>query len=157
MATLDKLKQALNQAAKETTTLPRQPLSAEQYSAGYQVLQESEWETYRDFIIPTQTQVVEDLLKATALISVLEIGPGPRTMLQHLPVHIRRKTKRYDAYELNASFATDLGRELDTTINPQPPFPYLGSRPKSAGCFSARRTKPACLPPWHTTMIANTI
>ena len=109
MATLDSLKQALRQKAKATASSPKQPLSDTQYSAGFDILvQGSGWLTYQDFIIPQLSELLAPLFNSRIQISALEIGPGPKSLLGYLPDHLRRKVKKYTAFEPNGLFATSL-------------------------------------------------
>ncbi|QYS93725.1 Adenine phosphoribosyl transferase [Trichoderma simmonsii] len=122
MATLDALKRALRQKA----TSPTQPLSDEQYSAGFDILlQGPGWKTYQDFIFPQLSQVLTPLFNSRIRISVLEIGPGPKSVLGYLPDDQRRKINKYAAFEPNGSYATELQEWLET----KSPLPCLESLP----------------------------
>ncbi|KAK4080200.1 CAZyme family AA7 [Trichoderma harzianum] len=122
MATLDALKRALRQKA----TFPTQPLSDEQYSAGFDILlQGPGWKTYQDFIFPQLSQVLTTLFNSRIRVSLLEIGPGPKSVLGYLPDDQRRKINRYAAFEPNGSYATELQEWLET----QSPLPCLESHP----------------------------
>ncbi|KAJ4344351.1 uncharacterized protein N0V89_012091 [Didymosphaeria variabile] len=128
MATIDSLKQALRQEAKATASPSRQPLSDTQYSAGFDVLiQGLGWMTYQDFIIPQLSQLVAPLFNSQIHISVLEIGPGPKSVLGYLPDHLRRKIGRYTAFEPNSLFAKMLEEWL--TSETKSPLPYLEKPP----------------------------
>jgi adenine phosphoribosyltransferase len=123
MATLNDLKFALRQAAKAT---PHQPLSDTQYSAGFQTfVQDSGWIVYRDFIIPQLLQLLNTRFKSCTDISVLEIGPGPQSLLAHLPSGLRRKFKTYTALEPNGLFAAKLEEQLQSTTQTESPLPCL--------------------------------
>jgi len=114
MATLDSLKLALRQKATTTATAssPKQPLSDPQYSAGFDILVRGPgWMTYQDFIITQLSQLLAPLFN----ISILEIGPGPNSLLGYLPGHLRQKIKRYTAFEPNGLFATKLKEWLCST------------------------------------------
>jgi adenine phosphoribosyltransferase len=118
MATLNGLKHALRQAAAKT---PHQPLSDTQYSTGFQILlQDSEWATYEAFIIPQLSQLLNTHFPSRTDISVLEIGPGPQSLLSHLSSTLRRKVTTYDAFEPNGLFAAKLEEELQSTESPLP-------------------------------------
>ncbi|KAL6698076.1 hypothetical protein J3F84DRAFT_366426 [Trichoderma pleuroticola] len=122
MATLDALKRALRQEA----TSPKQPLSDEQYSAGFDILlQGPGWKTYQDFIFPQLSQVLTTLFNSRIRISVLEIGPGPKSVLGYLPDDQRRKINKYAAFEPNDLYATELQEWLET----KSPLPSLESLP----------------------------
>lgn len=130
MATLDSLKRALRQKAMATASSPRQPLSDTQYSAGFNILvQSSGWMTYRDFIIPQLSQLLAPLFNSRIDISALEIGPGPKSPIGYLPGHLRRKVKRYTAFEPNGLFATRLEEWLCSTFETESPLPCLESPP----------------------------
>ena len=135
MATLDSLKKALRQKATATTTSlkqqqQQQPLSDAQYSAGFDILvQGSKRSTYQDFIIPQLSQLLDSLFNSRSHISALEIGPGPKSPLGYLPSHLRRKVRRYTAYEPNGLFATGLEEWLCSTSETESPLPCLESPP----------------------------
>lgn len=108
MATLDTLKSSLREAAatKASTT---KPLSHAQYSAGFDILiQGGEWMTYQDFIVPQLSALLAPLIRTRTKISVLEIGPGPRSVLGCLPFQLRNAITRYAAFEPDPVFATEL-------------------------------------------------
>ncbi|KAL7625173.1 hypothetical protein AAE478_004388 [Parahypoxylon ruwenzoriense] len=130
MATLDSLKRGLRQKATATASSPKQPLSDTQYSAGFDILvQGSGWMTYQDFIIPQLSQLLAPLLNSRTRISVLEIGPGPKSVLGYLPGYLRRKVRRYAAFEPNTLFATRLEEWLCSTSETESPLPCLESLP----------------------------
>ncbi|SLM37871.1 phosphoribosyl transferase domain protein [Lasallia pustulata] len=128
MATLDSLKQALRQKARATASSPKQLLSDTQYSAGFDILvRGSGWITYQDFIIPQLSQLLAPLFNSRINISVLEIGPGPKSLLGYLPSRLRRKVKRYTAFEPNGLFATRLEEWLCSTSETESPLACLES------------------------------
>lgn len=131
MATLDSLKQTLRQKAKATAaSSPKQPLSDTQYGAGFDVLvRGSGWMTYQDFIIPQLSQLLAPPFESRVQISALEIGPGPKTLLGYLPRSLRRKVKKYTAFEPNGLFATRLGEWLGSTSETESPLPCLETPP----------------------------
>ncbi|KAI1377830.1 phosphoribosyl transferase domain protein [Hypoxylon crocopeplum] len=113
MATLDSLKLALRQKVTATGSFSRRPLSDTQYSAGFDILvQGSGWRTYQDFIIPQLSQLLTTLFNSRTHISVLEIGPGPKSVFEYLPGHLREKVRKYAAFEPNTLFATSLEERL---------------------------------------------
>ncbi|KAH7061707.1 phosphoribosyl transferase domain protein [Paraphoma chrysanthemicola] len=123
MATLNDLKRALRQAAKAT---PHQPLSETQYSAGFQILvQDAGWMVYKDFVIPQLSRLLTNHYASRTNLSVLEIGPGPQSVLAHLPVNLRRKFTTYNALEPNNLFAARLGEQLQLMTRTELPLPYL--------------------------------
>jgi adenine phosphoribosyltransferase len=130
MATLDSLKQALWQKVKATTSCPEQPLSNKQYSAGFDILVGgSGWMTYQDFIIPQLSQLLAPFFNSHTHISVLEIGPGPKSILGYLPGHLRRMVRKYTTFEPNSLFATKLEEWLCSTSGGEYPLPCLRTLP----------------------------
>lgn len=128
MATLESLKWALRQRATATASSPKQSLSDIQYSAGFDILvQGPGWTTYRDFIIPQLSQLLDPLFDSRSHISVLEIGPGPESVLGHLPSRLRQKVKTYTAFEPNGFFATRLEKWACPASMAESPLPCLES------------------------------
>lgn len=131
MITLASLKRALRQKAAETVSSPTQPLSDTQYRAGFDILvRSSGWAIYEDFVIPQLVQLLTPLFNSRIRISVLEIGPGPQSILKYLPVHLKRKVSEYTAYEPNASFAASLYKWISSTSDTGSRLPCLDSQPK---------------------------
>ncbi|KAK7745514.1 hypothetical protein SLS53_003013 [Cytospora paraplurivora] len=62
-------------------------------------------------------------------ISVLEIGPGPKSILGYLPRHQRQIVRKYTAFEPNGLFATRLEEWLCSTSMVDPPLPRLERPP----------------------------
>lgn len=109
---------------------PKQPLSDTQYSAGFDILvQGLGWMTYQDFIIPQLSQLVAPLFNSRIHISALEIGPGPKSLLGYLPDSLRRKVRKYTAFEPNGLFATRLEEWLCSTSETESPLPCLENSP----------------------------
>lgn len=130
MATLDTLKQALKQKATETTSSLKQSLSNTQYSAGFDTLVRGPgWMIYQDFIIPQLSQLIASLFNSRIPISVLEIGPGSKSVLGYLSDRLKRKIKRYTAFEPNDLFAARLEEWLCSTFETESPLPCLESSP----------------------------
>jgi hypothetical protein len=131
MATLNSLKWTLRQkAAAAASSSPMKSLSDAQYSAGFDILKQgSGWTTYQDFIIPQLSQLLEPLFNSRVHISVLEIGPGPKSVLGHLPAQLRYKIRRYAASEPNSLFASKLGEWLHPASKTELPLPFLESPP----------------------------
>ncbi|EHK49558.1 hypothetical protein TRIATDRAFT_92606 [Trichoderma atroviride IMI 206040] len=127
MASLQSLELALGQVATAASS-KKQPLSDAQYSAGLSFFTTgSGWATYQKFIIPQLSKVLAPLFKSRSRVSVLEIGPGPKSVLAHLPRQYRQKIKRYVAYEPNKLFATNLQEWLSFSAEGGPPLPCLES------------------------------
>lgn len=133
MATLDSLKLALRHKVKVTMVPPiTRGLSDREHSAGFEILTQGPgWSTYEDFVIPRLSQLLAPLFDARARVSVLEIGPGPKTVLGYLPDRLRRKIGKYTALEPNGLFATRLEEWLCPTGASQapPPLPCLERPP----------------------------
>ncbi|KAK2042756.1 hypothetical protein LZ31DRAFT_585712 [Colletotrichum somersetense] len=128
MATLDCLKLALRQKALEDAS-SKQPLSDTQYSAGFDILtQGSEWSAYQDFIFSQLSQLPTSI-SSRAPISVLEVGPGQKSVLGYLPVALKKQISKHAAFEPNGLFATKLGNWLSSTSKTEPPLPCLKSAP----------------------------
>lgn len=121
MATLDSLKQALREDVTAMASFPKYPLSDAQYSDGFNLLlQGPGWTTYQDFILPQLSQLLDTLTKSHGTISVLEIGPGPKSILGHLPDHLRSKIGAYTAFEPNGLFVTELEDWLHSKFEKTP-------------------------------------
>lgn len=129
MATLDSLKRALKQKATETASSPKQSISDTQYHAGYDILsQGSGWLAYQDFIIPQLSELLATLLNSRTHISMLEIGPGPRSVLGYLPRRLRQKVRINAAFEPNTLFAT-AAEWLNSTGKTEAPLSCLERPP----------------------------
>lgn len=114
--TLDELKQTLQLEASATKSSSRQPLSDTQYSSGFDVLARGSGRViYGDFIVPQLSQVLSTLLESRTHVSVLEIGPGSRSVLDFLPALLRWKIRKYTALKPNVLFATRL--EIGSTAS----------------------------------------
>lgn len=61
---------------------------------------------------------------------MLEIGPGPKSVLGYLPGHLRKKVRRYTAFEPNYLFATRVEKRLCAKSEPESPLPYLERPPE---------------------------
>lgn len=118
MATLDSLKRALRKTAEDAKLpSPKQSLSDTQYSAGLNILKQGAgWLTYEDFIIPHSSRLLGPIFDSRDDLSVLEIGPGPTSLLNYLPRHLRHKVKKYKAFEPNSLFAA----QLEESLGPKP-------------------------------------
>ncbi|KAG6116716.1 hypothetical protein E4U14_008421 [Claviceps sp. LM454 group G7] len=109
MATLESLKEKLRHTAAPEASHQR-PLSDSEYSAGFAILtgNSTTQSAYPGFIIPQLTELLTPLAETGHPISVLDIGPGPQSVLGGLPWHLRCSISKYTAYEPNVSFATTL-------------------------------------------------
>ncbi|KAH7563665.1 phosphoribosyl transferase domain protein [Bipolaris maydis] len=128
MATLQDLKSALWSDTGVKITLSKQSLSDIQYENGFAILVQGST-GYQDFIIPQLTQALAPLFESTSKISVLEIGPGPRSVLGGLPAHQRRTIRRYEAFEPNRLFATSLEESFSVNTRMKSRFPCLERPP----------------------------
>lgn len=131
MATLDSLKRALRRIAEEETLpSPKQSLSDAHYSAGLDILKQGAgWLTYEDFIIPQASRLLGPLFDSRSCVSVLEIGPGPTSLLTYLPRHLRHKVRKYKAFEPNRLFSARLEESLAPKSEEEATLPNLESPP----------------------------
>jgi len=136
MATPDYLKKALVRSTniKPSVTSSREPLTDEQYAAGFETfVQGPSWAIYRDFIIPELSYLLAPVHQSDKLISVLEIGPGPKSILGHLHRSLRKRIGKYNAFEPNVLFASKLENWLQghekTGTTSKAPFPCLETNP----------------------------
>ncbi|CAG8214626.1 unnamed protein product [Penicillium olsonii] len=130
MVTLDFLKVALRQKAIEMSSSERS-LSEEQYNSGFEILMRGmEWISYRDFIVPQLSLLVASLVNSHGSISVLEIGPGGKSVVGYLPRHLRHNIERYVAFEPNNLFATSLEGWLSPAAKRESPLPGLQNPPE---------------------------
>lgn len=91
---------------------------------------------YQNFIILQLSQLLASILNSRISISVLEIGPGSQSVLGHLPVSLRRKVRKYSAFEPNVVFAARLENGFDA-YETQRPFPLVWrARPISVESYS---------------------
>ncbi|KXG49835.1 FAD-binding, type 2 [Penicillium griseofulvum] len=130
MATLDMLKSALRRQATMQESSPKQSLSDSQYSDGLDILlQGTGWMTYQGFIIPQLSELLRSLSNSHMRISVLEIGPGSKSVFGYLPAHTRRRIRKYCAFERNELLATRLEDWFRSTPETEAPLPCLESPP----------------------------
>ncbi len=61
---------------------------------------------------------------------MLEIGPGPKTILGYLPTYLRRKVGRYVAFEPNRMFISTLEEWLRVALEIEFPLPCLERPPE---------------------------
>ncbi|KAK2592601.1 hypothetical protein QQS21_009708 [Conoideocrella luteorostrata] len=130
MATIESLKWSLRQEATETTSSQTHSLSDEQYRIGFDTLMQGlERTTYEHFIIPQLSSLLVPLFNSRTSVSVLEIGPGPKSVLEYLPGSLRRKISRYAAFEPNKVFATMMEERLCSTSDTEAFLPCLKHLP----------------------------
>ena len=84
---------------------------------------------YQEFTFPQLAWLLASLLDSKDRISVLEIGPGPRSVLGGLPDYQRRKIELYEAFEPNQLFAESLEAWLLVDTKGKLRFPSLRSPP----------------------------
>ncbi|RAK72133.1 phosphoribosyl transferase domain protein [Aspergillus fijiensis CBS 313.89] len=75
------------------------------------------------------TQLLNPLFDSRDHVSVLEIRPGPKSILHYLSPRLRRKVWRYTAIEPEDSSATILEEWLHSTSKTESPLPCLESPP----------------------------
>lgn len=119
MASLTDLKKALTSAATTPSpTIKQRTLTDAEYCNGFQaLLKGTEWKTYLDFIIPELYHLVDSKTRSCKAFSVLEIGPGPRSVLGYLPINLKRKITSYTAMEPNELCALHLKESLRITTS----------------------------------------
>ncbi|TGO43870.1 hypothetical protein BOTNAR_1136g00010 [Botryotinia narcissicola] len=126
MVSFNELKKALVRDVTTEMSSPNQPLSDSQYNKGFDVLMNgTERTSYEQFIIPELSQQLTSLLASRPTFSVIEIGPGSKSVLGHVPLHLRRRIRRYAAFEPNKISATS----LEDWISSCSPFPCLETAP----------------------------
>lgn len=123
MVSLTSLKEALR--GQVVATSKTQLLSDAQYSEGFNVLKESGKTKYEHFIKPQLNLLLTSLSSSRTHLSVLEIGPGPASVLGDLPELVTRPIQRYVAFEPNVLFATKLEESLGIKIDAVSPLNSL--------------------------------
>lgn len=132
MATINVLREALRQKARELSSSPKKPLSDSKYDRGFEILTQHLGRTkYENFITPQLSLLLKPLFNARSGISILEIGPGQESVLGGLPNDMRRKVRKYTAYEPNEIFASRLQEWLCKTIEQETALPCLAHQPDS--------------------------
>ncbi|RGP67009.1 phosphoribosyl transferase domain [Fusarium longipes] len=123
MATLDTLATALKQ--KIPVKASTKALSDAEYQDGFDLfLYHDGWDNYRNFVIPKLSQLLDEQFRSRQAVSVLEIGPGPKSVLGYLPSFVVKKVASYTAYEPNQRFARRLKDWLHPTEDASP-FPSM--------------------------------
>lgn len=128
MVTLQSLKGILQSKTSSMTTSSRQTLSDTQYGTGFEIVVQGST-SYRNFIFPQLTRLLAPLLDSRDRISVLEIGPGPKSVLGSLPDYQRRKIRHYEAFEPNQLFGESLEAWFSVDAKAQSRFPCLEDPP----------------------------
>jgi adenine phosphoribosyltransferase len=72
---------------------------------------------------------VESLLKTRSSVSILEVGPGPKSVLARLPGYLRRRIGKYTAFEHNQLFASKLEESLGSGEEGGGSLPCLATSP----------------------------
>ncbi|KAH7317071.1 phosphoribosyl transferase domain protein [Stachybotrys elegans] len=125
MNSLETLKRSLRDAVAESSS-QRKRLTDAPYSSGFDTfLQGPGAAVYQDFIVPQLAELLDPLVQSRLRVSVLEIGPGPATVLSQLPDYLKRKINRYTAYEPNVIFAVRLDTRIHTNSMVESQLPYL--------------------------------
>lgn len=131
MATLDSLKCRLRQIAIEiaSTSIDESLFHTRHGIRVETMLQRLESQTYQEFVIPQLIQLLTPILKSRLRTSVLEIGPGPKSVLGSLPIDLRRTIRNYVALEPINHFASSLEEWLRSNLGKGFPLPGLESPP----------------------------
>ncbi|KAF5648860.1 phosphoribosyl transferase domain protein [Fusarium sp. NRRL 25303] len=118
MATLHALKKALKKVGDEA---PRKPLNDKEYDDGLSLFAEaSDEQTHQEKVIIPQLSELITSLSTRDEISVLEVGPGPESVLGHLPATLRKSITKYVALEPSFQYTQSLQRWLSTRENERP-------------------------------------
>ncbi|KAF1918594.1 FAD binding domain-containing protein, partial [Ampelomyces quisqualis] len=128
MSTLDFLKWALRRDYPDMNTqMQKLPMSDADYSAGFATITEGECSaTHQEHIVLQLSDLLNHSFNGRPTVSILEVGPGPRSVLGQLPYDFRRKIRQYTALEPNHIFAAHLQDWLQSTT--ENPLPCLESR-----------------------------
>ena len=132
MADIETLKQALLRKVTDSVgDIPsKQILSELQYSDGLSlVAQTSGWTAYQNFIIPQLSRLLERCIHDRKQVSLLEVGPGPKSIIGFLPAHLRRGIEKYVVFEPNSLFASQLSDWLHSSSGIEDPLPSLKAPP----------------------------
>ncbi|KAL7756287.1 hypothetical protein ACKLNR_013280 [Fusarium oxysporum f. sp. zingiberi] len=122
MATLNALKKALKKVSDEAT---RKPLNHEEYDDGLSLLAQASGEqTYQKTFTILQLSELITSLSARDEISVLEIGPGPESVLGQLPAILRKRITKYVTLEPSFQYTQSLTRWL-SPMEDERPLPSL--------------------------------
>ena len=84
---------------------------------------------YEEFIIPQLCQLLTPLFDSRSHISALEIGPGSDSLFGYLPSHMRRRIRKYTAFEPNGLSATKLEEWVRSTSRRKSRFLCLENPP----------------------------
>lgn len=144
MATLDQLKRTLREKAAASPSSSNEPLTDVQYDSGFNIVLQGSQAIYDHFIVPQLSDLIARQATPSKSFSVLEVGPGPKSVLALLPEASRRRIASYTAYEPNGLFATKLEQWLCHASDSERPFTCLQTPP-----YVHR----ASFPPENETMI----
>ncbi|RBA22265.1 hypothetical protein FPRO05_00612 [Fusarium proliferatum] len=118
MATLHALKKALKKVGDEA---PRKPLNDKEYDDGLSLFAEaSDEQTHQEKVIIPQLSELITSFSTRDEISVLEVGPGPESVLGHLPATLRKSITKYVALEPSFQYTQSLQRWLSPRENERP-------------------------------------
>ncbi|CCT74494.1 related to adenine phosphoribosyltransferase [Fusarium fujikuroi IMI 58289] len=118
MTTLHALKKALKRVGDEA---PRKPLNDKEYDDGLSFFAEASGEqTHQENVIIPQLSELITSLSTRDEISVLEIGPGPESVLGYLPMTPRKRITKYVALEPSFQYTQSLQRWLSLKENERP-------------------------------------
>ncbi|SCV47399.1 related to adenine phosphoribosyltransferase [Fusarium fujikuroi] len=118
MTTLHALKKALKRVGDEA---PRKPLNDKEYDDGLSFFAEASGEqTHQENVIIPQLSELITSLSTRDEISVLEIGPGPESVLGYLPMTLRKRITKYVALEPSFQYTQSLQRWLSPKENERP-------------------------------------
>jgi SAM-dependent methyltransferase len=110
MASLETLKHELRRTIATHGPVLTEALSDQQYRDGFQIF--TNGPAYATFIIPQLHELFSVQFQSCRNISVLEIGPGSKSVLGQLLDRMRKKIGRYVAVEHNKIYVDELKQWL---------------------------------------------
>lgn len=118
MASISQLKGALTDATSKILPSRAKHLSDSDYAEGFALFTSPpNGNVYNEFTTSTLCDILTPLFDSCKAVSVLEIGPGPKTTLASFLDGIRLKVRRYTAFEPTALFASILEADLLASDN----------------------------------------
>ncbi|PVH93019.1 hypothetical protein DM02DRAFT_697746 [Periconia macrospinosa] len=130
MSSLYGLKESLRKEANILPASVKRLFTQKEYCTVSKHLLENQVSAIRrEFIVPQLSQVLSQLLQSRRFLSVLEIGPGPNTVLGLLPEHLRRGIGKYITFEPIEECADQLEKHLQHPSESQDLFSCLRSPP----------------------------